>query len=284
MAPLYYVHLIIDTAITITQIATAVYESVLPRNAGDELPSTDAGALVSIADKLDSLIGLFAAGCAPTATADPYGLRRAAVGLLQVLLAKTISLDLQAAIQASAKVQPITVGGDVPAAVLEFIQRRLEQILTDGGVPVEAVRAALKERGHDAASTARTAREIKDEMANGEAGRLHQVMVAMARPVRLTRGKNIDPSWTPQERLMQQDEEKHLWQAYNTAAAKISPGMSIPQFVTAAEALITPLDAYFDKVFVMCEEQDVRQSRLALLRDVAALSAGIMDLSELPGF
>lgn len=202
-------------------VATAVFESVLPRNAGDQLPETDAGVLVSVADKLDSLVGLFAAGCAPTATADPYGLRRAAVGLLQVVLAKEVSLDLPGGIGAAAELQPMSVTADTKAAVLDFIQRRLEQLLVDAHVPVEAVRAAMAERGHDAALTARTAREIKDEMVSGEAGRLYQVMAAMARPVRLTRGKDIEAGWKVQEELFQVDEEKGLFQAYSAAVAKV---------------------------------------------------------------
>ncbi|EFN58140.1 hypothetical protein CHLNCDRAFT_141905 [Chlorella variabilis] len=280
-------------------VAEAIFESVLPRSAGDRLPQTPAGLLVSVADKLDSLVGLFAAGCAPTATADPYGLRRAAVGLLQALLAGGTRLDLGTAVAAAAAVQPCAVTPHSQAAVVEFVERRLEQLLSDAGVQVqiEAVRAALRERGRDAALAARTAREIRvgmpgagagagpaDEMAAGEAGRLHQVMAALARPVRLTRGKQIDAGWTVQEELFEQEEERALHAAYRQAAAQVTPDMPVPAFLAAAEPLIAPLDAFFDKVFVMCEEQAVRQNRLALLRDVAALPAGILDLAELPGF
>ncbi|PRW56476.1 Glycine-tRNA ligase chloroplastic mitochondrial [Chlorella sorokiniana] len=265
-------------------VAEAIFESVLPRNAGDVLPSTPAGLLVSVADKLDSLVGLFAAKCAPTATADPYGLRRSAVGMLQALIAADAQLDLAAAVDAASAVQPIEVSAESRAAVLEFIERRLEQLLADGGVQIEAVRAALRERGRNAALASRTAREIADEMRAGEAGRLYQVMAAMARPVRLTRGKQIDAAWTVDAARFEQEEERALYTAYQQAAAQIAPGMSVPAFLAATEPLITPLDAFFDKVFVMCEDEAVRQNRLALLRDLAALPAGILDLAELPGF
>lgn len=265
-------------------VAEAIFESVLPRNAGDLLPQTPAGLLVSVADKLDSLVGLFAAKCAPTATADPYGLRRAAVGMLQALISAEARLDLGAAVEAAAAVQPIAVSDEHKAAVLEFIERRLEQLLVDAGVQIEAVRAALRERGRDAALAARTAREIRDEMASGEAGRLYQVMAAMARPVRLTRGKQIDAAWAVDEALFEQEEERALWAAYQAATAQVTPDMPVPDFLAAAEPLIAPLDAYFDKVFVMCDNEAVRQNRLAMLRDLAALPAGILDLAELPGF
>lgn len=81
-------------------------------------------------------MGLFAAKCAPTATADPYGLRRAAVGLLQALMGSDARLDLGAAVEATAAVQPIGVPAEAKAAVLEFIERRLEQLLVDTGVQV----------------------------------------------------------------------------------------------------------------------------------------------------
>lgn len=265
-------------------VAAAIFESVLPRNAGDELPASSAGVLVSVADKLDSLVGLFAAGCAPTATADPYGLRRAAVGLLQVLLGSGVRLDLGAAVDVTAAVQPVPVSAEARAGVLEFVERRLEQLLVDSGVAIEAIRAALAERGADPALAAATAKEVSDEMATGEAGRLYQVMAAMARPVRLTRGKNIDPSWTPKPELFEIDEEAALHAAYTAVAAQVNPDMSVRDFLAAAESLIAPLDGYFEKVFVMCDDEVKRQGRLALLRDVAALSKGILDLAELPGF
>eukprot|EP00887_Chlorella_sp_A99_P006103 scaffold22.g6103.t1 len=233
-------------------VAEAIFESVLPRQAGDALPSSTAGILVSVADKLDSLVGLLAAGCGPTATADPYGLRRAAVGLLQTLIASDTRLDLPAAVDAAAALQPMDVPPESRAAALDFLERRLEQLLVDGGTPVEAVRAALGERGRAPALAARTAREVGEEMRSGEAGRLYQVR----------------------------------------------PDMSVPAFLEAAEALIAPLDAYFDKarrrflsysaqplpVFVMAEDPALQRNRLALLRDVAALPRGILDLSQLPGF
>ena len=266
-------------------VAQAVFESVLPRHAGDELPTSRAGSLLSIADKLDSLVGLFAAGCAPTATTDMYGLRRAAVGLLQVLCSGDgLHIDLVSAIDAAAAVQPIAVGKDAREAVLEFIQRRLEQILVDDNVQVEAVRSALGERGRDPALAAATAREINEEMMKGEAGKLYQVMAAMARSIRLTRTKNIEDSWTVDPSLFENDEEKNLYETVTTMAERIYDNMPVTEFLNLAEDLIMPLDAYFEKVFVMCDDEARQKSRLALMRDVSHLSNGILDLTELPGF
>lgn len=272
-------------------VATAIFESVLPRHAGDQVPTTLPGLLVSLADKLDSLVGLFAAGCEPTASADPYGVRRAAVGLLQCLFAdeRLRVFDLEKAIETAASVQPVQqqpVTTECKAAVAAFVIKRLEQqMLGAENVPVEAVRAAVAERGNFPVLAALTARDIGREMESGEAGVLYRIMTAMARPVRLTRGKDIDAAWRPQSpEDMECEEERTLLAAYQSVRGQIKPDMSVAEFLQAAEALVDPLDAYFENVFVMCEDEGRRRGRLALMRDIAALPRGVLDLSELPGF
>lgn len=266
------------------EVAEAIFESVLPRNAGDQLPETKAGVLVSIADKLDSLVGLFACQCGPTANTDPYGLRRAALGLIQILIHSNTPLNLKEAVSNVASAQPVKVTEDIEVEVLEFIMKRMEQLLVDGGVPVEAVRASLSERGMNPSAAAVTAKDIGRQMEDGEAGRLHQVMVAMARPVRLTRGKDISPNWAVNPELFEIEEERSLYSAYQAVSRSTSASSSIDEFVAEAEKLIMPLESYFEKVFVMCDDEAVKQSRLALMRDIASLPKGIINLSELPGF
>lgn len=266
-------------------IAEAIFESVLPRNSGDALPESDPGLLASVADKLDSLAGLFAAGCGPTASADPYGLRRAAVGMLQAILHKNVHIDLARAVDAAADLQPIHVDEECRAKIVDFLVRRLEQLLIDGGVAVEAVRAALNERGNNPSGAASTAKEVGEEMKRGEGGRLHKIMTALARPVRLTRGKEIDESWSVDESLFECTEERNLWATYTQVRTALQrPDVSVGDFLVAAEALVEPLAGYFDKVFVMCEDTSVQQNRLATLRAVSSLPAGLLDFSELPGF
>lgn len=104
-------------------VATAIYEAALPRAAGDALPASPAGIAVAVADRLDSLVGLFAVGGAPSATADPFGLRRAAYGAVETLVANDVRIDLRPLIAASAAAQPVPAGADVQAEVLTFITR-----------------------------------------------------------------------------------------------------------------------------------------------------------------
>lgn len=265
-------------------VAAAIFESVLPRHAGDQLPETPAGVLVSISDKLDSLIGLFACNCGPTANTDPYGLRRAAVGLLLILIKSNVPFNLQQAIDAAAAVQPVEVSEEAKKELFEFISKRLEQILVDEGIPVEAVRASISERGSNPALAAETAKAIGRELELGEASLLYEAMVAMARSIRLTRGKDISPDWVVDPSLFESDLEKNLYEAYKSVSSILDSHSSIEEFSKECQKLVSPLEAYFESVFVMSEDIHVRQSRLALMRDIASLSEGIVNLTELPGF
>ena len=268
-----------------SDVATAVFESVLPRNAGDLLPKSPAGALVSSADKLDSLVGLFACGCGPTASADPYGLRRAAVGLLLVLMNARMAFDLRTAINISAAVQPVNVDEGAKNDVFDFILKRLEQILVDEGVQVEAVRAAVAERGNNPSLAAETARDIARELdAGGSEGDLQRAMVAMARAIRITRTKEIGVDWKVDPSLFESNLESDLHEAFKKVSTGLNRESSVQDFAKECTKLIHPLDAFFDSVFVMAEDERIRRNRLALLRDVAALQDGILDLQELPGF
>lgn len=114
-------------------VAEAIFEAALPRQAGDQLPASAPGVLVAVADRLDSLVGLFAAGCAPSAATDPYGLRRAAVGMLQTLISTRTRLSLRGVVALAAGEQPIAAGADVQGAVVAYVSGRLEQLLVDSG-------------------------------------------------------------------------------------------------------------------------------------------------------
>lgn len=119
-------------------VAQAVYESVLPRFSGDALPMTSAGIVVSLSDKIDSLVGLVAAGRAPTGAADPFAMRRTAYGFLQTLIVNKVHLDTSELIDISSGLQNIEVKPKAQKEVLVFIQRRLEQLLVDRGLPIQA--------------------------------------------------------------------------------------------------------------------------------------------------
>lgn len=238
--------------------------------------------MVSIADKVDSLVGLFAAGCAPTASADPYGLRRAALGLLQTLTDNSVRTSVSTLVAAAAKAQPVKVTAETEAEVCAFVGKRLEQMLIDRGLGVAPVRAILAEQGDDPAGAARAAAELDATMGREEST-LAAAMEALSRPTRLTRGKE-GAAVAVSESLFEQEEERALFGALLAARDGVSPGMDVEEFLRIVSSLRDPVAAFMDGVFVMAEDEKVRANRLALLRDVASLQKGVVDMSQLPGF
>lgn len=263
------------------EVCTAIYEFVLPRGAGDELPATDAGAVLAITDRLDSLVGLFAAGCIPSASADPFGLRRAAYGLVQTLVGKGMKVSLGNLIEVVSGAQPLPVSSECQKELLTFIRRRLEQLLVDDGVTVEAVRAALNERGDNPSLAASTAKELATEM---KTDAFAAILSSLARPTRITRGKENESACAVDPGLFEAEEETALWEAYEAVSATLKGEAGIGEFVQVCSPIVGVVDNFFEKVFVMAEDEKVRKNRLALLQRVAKLPHGIVDLSQLPGF
>jgi glycyl-tRNA synthetase len=282
-------------------VAEAIFESALPRSSGDLLPKTPAGALLAVADRIDSIVGLWSVGGAPTASADPYGLRRAALGLLETAISTGMRLDVARAARESSKLQPVEVTDESLAGATQFVARRLEQLLIDRGLPVEAVRGALGSgRSNDPALAAKTAEELAAALeeslsssSSSSSSPLRVAIEALSRPARITRSAEMPPaSLAVDESLFDCDEERALaaalkatkQQLLGSDASSLS-SVSVGNFLAAVgQHLPGPVAAFFDSVFVMCEDPKVKNNRLALLREVAGLSEGVVKFDELPGF
>jgi glycyl-tRNA synthetase len=143
----------------------------------------------------------------------------------------------------------------------------------------------LAERGDDPALAAATAEQLQAALGAGDAGPLRAAMTALSRPTRIVRGKEIDPSWAVDPAKFEGPEEAALHAAYREAAGKLAGrGGSVDAWLDAVQGLVAPIDGFFEKVFVMTDDEAVRRNRLALLRDVAGVAGGYFDLSQLPGF
>uniref|UniRef100_A0A5B6Z5F0 glycine--tRNA ligase n=1 Tax=Davidia involucrata TaxID=16924 RepID=A0A5B6Z5F0_DAVIN len=263
------------------QISEALLEITLPRFSGDILPKTDAGTVLAIADRLDSLVGLFGAGCQPSSTNDPFGLRRISYGLVQMLVENNRNLDLRHALQLAAAVQPLKVDAGTIGDVLQFVTRRLEQFLVDKGISSEVVHAILMERANWPYLAAKSAYKM-EVLSRGEL--LPKVVEAYSRPTRIVRGKDVNADTEVDEATFETNEERFLWSTFLSLRSKIHPGIEIDDFVGTSSELLQPLEDFFNNVFVMVEEEKVRKNRLALLKKIADLPRGIVDLSVLPGF
>ena len=244
------------------------------------VPQTKIGLVVALADRLDSLVGLFASGLAPTGAKDPFGLRRAAIGVVQPLIERDVNFDLAEAVRKSAKTQPIEVSDKVQAQILEFITGRLNVVLKDMGYKYDVVDAVLAEQS---ANPAASVRAVKQLQAWVERKDWHEILPAFARCVRIIRS----PSVTSDQLLvigrvfMSEPEEMDLFDA----VLSLPPGYkSVDEFLNAIMELVPLINIFFDKVLVMAEDKIVRNNRLALVGQIASLSSGIADLGKLEGF
>ncbi|KAF5952770.1 hypothetical protein HYC85_010714 [Camellia sinensis] len=263
------------------EISEALLEITLPRFSGDTLPKTDAGTILAIADRLDSLVGLFGAGCQPSSTNDPFGLRRISYGLVQVLVENNRNLDLRQALELAAAVQPIKMDARAIDDVHQFVTRRLEQFLVDKGINPEVVRSTLAERANWPCLAAKSAYKM-DALSRGEL--LPKVVEAYSRPTRIVRGKDVNVDMEVDETAFETDEERALWSTFLSLRSRIHPGIEVEDFVETSVQLSQPLEDFFNNVFVMVEDEKIRKNRLSLLKKIADLPKGIADLSVLPGF
>ncbi len=260
-------------------VAQAIFEHWLPRGAGDILPASDAGRLLAIADKLDSLVGLFAVGLAPKSTSDPYGLRRNALGIIQILLDQAISIDLRDLIRPVAKAQPVAVDAAVRKQVLEFLGGRLDNLLSeDFAFRRDVIKAVLREQAHDPARALQGVRELDAwvKRADWEA-----ILDAFARCARITRAEE-EQAFSP--KLLLEEQERSLYERFQNSSAEFCAAANVAGFLSAFASMVPAVTAFFDNVLVHTDDVALRNNRIALLQRIAAMRQGRADLSELENF
>jgi glycyl-tRNA synthetase len=271
------------------EVAQAVFDHHLPRFAGDGLPASEAGMAVGIADRLDTLAGLFAAGMQPTGTRDPFALRRTAVGLIQILVARGLRLDVGEWLAEAGRGLPIPFSDDSLKACLTFLAARHESLLLADGRRYDVVAAVLAAQAGDPAGAARAVAEL--EAATADTG-WPLILQAYARCARIVprpsakdsedgrgmHGQKADGRVDPRQFTM--DAERSLLDALET----ISRPAAVTDLVDGLRRLVPAITEFFDKVLVMDKDAEVRANRLALVRRVVTLADGIADLSKLEGF
>ncbi|RPJ26388.1 MAG: glycine--tRNA ligase subunit beta, partial [Chloroflexi bacterium] len=254
-------------------VADAIGEQYLP------VPKSKIGLAVALTDRIDSLVGLFAAGLAPTGAKDPYGLRRAAIGVVQPLIEHSISFDLREAVEKAAKLQPIEVKKEVQAQILDFIAGRLKVVLNDVGYKYDVVEAVLAEQSDN---PARAAQAVKQLQAWVEREDWATILPGYARCVRITRDQK--QTYKVNVKKFAEKQEEALYKALEKAEAASRVEGSVDDFLNAFVPMIPAVNDFFDKVLVMAEDKAVKENRLGLLQRIAALAHGVADLSKLEGF
>ncbi|MCA9883391.1 MAG: glycine--tRNA ligase subunit beta [Anaerolineae bacterium] len=262
------------------EVANAIFEHWQPRYAGDAVPASMAGTILAVADKLDSLVGLFAAGLAPRSTSDPYGLRRAALGIVQILVAKQLDVNLRDAIELAAPSQPIEVTPFVTSQLLEFIQGRLDSWLEEElAAPRDVINAVLAQQGNNPYRAYIGVQQLAEWV---QRENWPTLLDNFARCVRITRSE--DQTFKVDAGLFQEDAEKALFDAVQAAKATMGEDANVDGFLTAFEPVVPAIQQFFDAVLVNAEDETVRQNRLGLLQSISRMARGRADLSELAGF
>jgi glycyl-tRNA synthetase beta chain len=264
------------------EVATAIVDHYKPRFSGDELPSTAAGRIVAIADKLDTIAGIFAAGMAPTGSADPYALRRGAIGVLQVLLGGTnarIGDLIGAALDGYEGVLEFDAAGTA-AEIDEFFVARLQGILRDRGNAYDTVDAVLaSSAGNPGDALARC-----DALTSFRAASDDMEDLSTA----FTRAKNLAKPelGSAADRSIMGAEELALADALDTAeqvAGELLEAAAYSALLEAYAGLRAPIDAFFEGVLVMDPDVTLRDNRLMLLNRFVALFGRFADFSLLAG-
>ncbi len=264
------------------QVAQAIGQHYQPRFAGDALPDTTVGQLVALADKLDTICGLFAVGQGPTGSSDPFALRRSAIGIVNMLEAG-LAISLAAAIDESlASFAAQGVAFDAAAAraeVVDFFVTRTKVMLRDAGINADTIDAVLAAGVEEPAVISQRAHALEDARAN-DAETFDNLATAYARANNLRKpelGEGVDDS-------LLTDPERALASAVATAEQAVAAALASDDFAAALSqlaALRAPIDGFFADVMVMDEDAALRDNRLRLLNRFVAVFANVADFGKM---
>jgi glycyl-tRNA synthetase len=235
------------------------------------------GMALALADRLDSLVGLFAAGLAPKGSNDPFALRRAALQLIENLNHNKVDFDLRTGVKIAAMNLPIPCDNTILDAVLMFINGRLEGVLREKGYAIPVVKAICAAQGHNPYVAVQSADVLSEAMRQPD---WIKMLDAYARCVRITRSQ--PEQFTLQPKAFLHTAEQTLYAAYETAVSTADG--TLAGFLDALREMVPTITHFFDNVLVMDENTAVRQNRLALLQKIANMTNYLADFSELDGF
>jgi len=264
-------------------VATAIFEHYLPRFAGDELPVTMPGKMLSIADKMDNIVGCFAIGIQPSGSQDPYALRRQALGVSHILLENGISLSLEKLIENAyrgyeGKVQLKFSMEKVTENVAEFFKHRLKGIFEDRGFSYDIVEAVLASGYDDFSDACLRVQALADFRTEPAFGSLLTAFIRANNLTRNTRPGQVDPS------RLEDPSEKELYIYLSRVREKAVAYLATRDYSSLLSAIATlqePVDRFFNTVMVMVDDERVRENRLALLQSLASLVKQVADLSKI---
>jgi glycyl-tRNA synthetase beta chain len=266
-------------------VASAIREQYQPRFAGDSLPQSTDGQLLAIADKLDTLAGIFSIGKKPGGNRDPFGLRRAALGVVRILIECGIEVDLKASIAEAIALQPAGKldGDELAADLYGFISDRLRHYFLDRdpGLSVETFDSVMSRQPSSLLDFDRRLAAVQTFARLEQA---ESLAAANKRIANILRKTEDSASLILNKKLLQDDAELALFSALQSAKEKVEPLLSVRSYAEVLNELADlrdPVDRFFDDVMVMADDEAIRNNRLALLGEIRALFLDVADISRL---
>jgi glycyl-tRNA synthetase beta chain len=265
-------------------VASAIEEQYRPRFAGDALPVSRAGQALALADKIDTLVGIFAIGGRPTGAKDPFGVRRAALGVLRILIESRLDLDLPVLLEIAAGAQPVQRPG-VAQEAFDYIAERLRGLFTEraDGTTLEMIDAVLAARPASPLDADERLQALREFLRLPDA----PVLTALNKRIgNILRKAQLPADARVEAASLTEDAERRLHGALIEAERRVGAAAADRRYGASLAGLIElapPVADFFEHIMVMDEHVERRTNRLALLRDAQRLLSRVADLSRLPG-
>ncbi|MBD7947420.1 glycine--tRNA ligase subunit beta [Psychrobacter communis] len=268
-------------------VAASLQEQYLPKFSGDVLPQTPIGICLALADRLDTLVGIFAIDQAPTGSKDPFSLRRSAIGILRILIEKQLPINLVALVEQAIKGYSTSEGskiakmGDTFTQVMAFLNSRYRAMYTEQGVSVDTIQAVQAINPHMPLDFDQRIRAVQTF---SELPQAEELADSNKRVANILAKSEVSVADTVDEALLSEPAEQTLYQAVQQAQMAVKPLLETADYTQVLQTLVSldaPLSDFFADVMVNSEDAALKNNRLALLKQVRALFLTVADISEL---
>ena len=268
-------------------VAASLEEQYLPKFSGDVLPQTPIGICLALADRLDTLVGIFAIDQAPTGSKDPFSLRRSAIGILRILIEKQLPINLVALVEqaikgySDAEGSKIAKMGDTFTQVMAFLNSRYRAMYTEQGVSVDTIQAVQAINPHMPLDFDQRIRAVQ---AFSELSQASMLADSNKRVANILAKSEVSVADTVDEALLSESAEQNLYANVQQAQTVVQPLLEQADYTQVLQTLASldePLTQFFDQVMVNSEDAALKNNRLALLKQVRALFLTVADISEL---
>jgi glycyl-tRNA synthetase beta chain len=264
-------------------VTDALNEQYLPSFSGGPLPQSTIGSILSIADKIDTLVGIFGIDKPPSGTRDPFGLRRSSLGVLRILVDNRLDLNLLDCLhQASTLYSALPAGDQVVEQVFQYMMERFKVWYQDKGIPVEVFNAVRALNISHPIDIDRRIDAVNRFQSLDGAGDLS---AANKRVANILAKQSLDTTEMLDQQLLEEGAESALGQSITAKREEVIPFINNANYYQALTALVelrAPVDLFFDDVMVMCDDLAVRNNRMVLLADLRSLFLQVADISLLP--